>query len=138
MVGSGVGGGSCVGDDGLDDPEWDCLFSSDRGIFEAVGLELPCEALVESSVRLGVGRFSGVGETIQEVGRCNRPPCLRNQFFPKSVHLALGVLGVPNLVAVDLEELDARYGWILESSIDQQGGTEVGPLMVQSTVAHPE
>ena len=43
------------------------------GIFEAVGLELPCEALVEPSVRLGVSRFSGVGETIQEVGRCNRP-----------------------------------------------------------------
>ena len=131
MVGSGVGGGSCVGDDGLDDPEWDCLFSSDRGIFEAVGLELPCEALVESSVRLGVGRFSGVGETIQEVGRCNRPPCLRNRFFPKSVHPALGVFGVPDSVAVDLEELDARDGWILESRIDRQGGTEVGPLPVQ-------
>ena len=64
MVGSGVRGGSCLGEDGLENPEGDCLFSSDRGIFEAVGLELPCEALVESSVRLGVGRFSGVGETI--------------------------------------------------------------------------
>ena len=74
MVGSGVGGGSCVGDDGLDDPKWDCLFSSDRGIFEAVGLKLPCEALVEPSVRLGVSRFSGVRQTIQEVGHCNRPP----------------------------------------------------------------
>ena len=81
--------------------------------------------------RLGVSRFSGVGQTIQEVGRCNRPPCLRNRFFPKSVHPALGVLGVPDLVAVDLEKLDARDGWILESRIDQQGGTEVGPLPVQ-------
>ena len=72
-----------------------------------MGLELPCEALVEPSVRLGVGRLSGVGETIQEVGRCNRPPCLRNQLFPKSVHPALGVLGVPDSVALDLEELNA-------------------------------
>ena len=48
VVGSGVRGGSCIGNDGLDDPEGDCLFSSDREIFEAVGLELPCEALVES------------------------------------------------------------------------------------------
>ena len=110
MVGSGVGGVSCLGNDGLDDPKGGCLFSSDRGIFEAVGLELPCEALVDPSVRLGVGWFSGVGETIQEVGRCNCPPSLRNQFFPKSVHPALGVLGVPNSVAVDLEELDARDG----------------------------
>ena len=78
MVGSGVGGGICLGDDGLDDPEGDCLFSSDRGIFEAVGLKLPGEALVEPSVCSGVRRFYGVGETIQEVGRCNRPPCLRN------------------------------------------------------------
>ena len=80
---------------------------------------------------LGVSRFSGVGQTIQEVGRCNLPRCLRNRFFPKSVSLALGVLGVPNSVAVDLEKLDARDGWILESRIDWQGGTEVGPLPVQ-------
>ena len=38
---------------------------------------------------------------------------------------------MPNLVAVDLEELDTRDGWILESRIDQQGGAEVGPLPVQ-------
>ena len=38
---------------------------------------------------------------------------------------------MPNTVTVDLEELDARDGWILESRIDQQGGTEVGPLSVQ-------
>ena len=36
-----------------------------------------------------------------------------------------------NAVSVDLEELDARDGCILESRIDQQGGTEVGPLPVQ-------
>ena len=131
VAGSGVGGGSCLGDDGLDDPEGGCLFSSDWGIFEAVGLKFPCEVLFEPSVCLGVSRFSGVGQTIQEVGRCNRPPCLRNQLFPKSVHPALGVLGVPDSVAVDLEELDTRDGLILESGIDRQGGTEVGPLPVQ-------
>ena len=102
-----------------------------RGIFEAVCLDLLCEALVEPSVCLGVGRFSGVRQTIQEVGRCNFPPCLRNRFFPKLVHPALGVLGVPNSVGVDLEKLDARDGWILESRIDQQGGTEVVSLPVQ-------
>ena len=64
------------------------FFLSDRGIFEVVGIEFPCEVLVEPSVRLGVSQFPGVGETIQEVGRCNRPPCLRNRFFPKSVHPA--------------------------------------------------
>ena len=34
-------------------------------------------------------------------------------------------------VPVDLEDLDARDGWILEISIDQQGGTEVAPLLVE-------
>ena len=37
---------------------------------------------------------------------------------------------MPNAVAVELEELNARDGWILGSRIDQQGGTEVGPLPV--------
>ena len=41
MVGSGVRGGSCLCNDGLDDPKGDCLFLSDRGIFKAVGLDLP-------------------------------------------------------------------------------------------------
>ena len=68
--------------------------------------------------------------TIQEMGRCNHPPCLRNRFFPKSVHLALGVLGATNSMPVDLDVLDTRDGWILESRIDQQGGTEVGPLPI--------
>ena len=38
---------------------------------------------------------------------------------------------MPDSVAVDLEELDARDGWILENRIERQGGTEVGPLPVQ-------
>ena len=119
VVGSGIGGDNCLGDNGVQDSKWDGLFSSDRGIFEPVYLELPCEALVEPGVYLGVSRFPGVGQTIQEVGRCNLPPCLRNRFFPKLVHPALGVLGMPNLVVVDLEELDARDGWILQSKVDQ-------------------
>ena len=115
----------------MHDYQGDGLFSSDGGIFEPVGLELLREALIEPGVCLGVGRFSGVEQTIQEVGRCNRPPCLRNRLFTKVVHPMLGLLVVPNLVAVELEELDTRDGWILESRIDRQGGTEVGPLPVQ-------
>ena len=38
---------------------------------------------------------------------------------------------MPNTVVVDLEELDVRDGWILESRIDQQSDTEFGPLPVQ-------
>ena len=72
-----------------------------------------------------------VGQTIQEVGCCNCPPCLRNRFFPKPVHPALGVIGVMDTVAVDLEQFNARDGWILEIRIDQQGGTGVDPLPLQ-------
>ena len=120
----------------MHDSQGDGLLWSDRGIFEPICLELPCEALVEPGVCWGVSWFSGVGQTIQEVGRCNCPPCPRNRFFPKSVHPALGVLGVPNSVAVDLEELDARDGWILESRIDRQDGTEVAPLPVEPLLSH--
>ena len=135
MVGSGFRGGICRGNDGVHDFQGGCLFSSDGRIFEPIGLELPRESLVKPGVCLRVRGFSGVGQTIQEVRRCNCPPYLRNRLFPKSVHLALGVLGVPNTVAVDLEELYMRYGWILESRIDRQGGTEVGPLPVQPLVS---
>ena len=37
---------------------------------------------------------------------------------------------MPNAMDVELEELETRDGWTLESRIDQQGGTEVGPLPV--------
>ena len=66
---------------------------------------------------------SGIGQAIQEVGCCNHPLFLRNQLFPKSVHLALGVLGVTDPMVVDLDQFDVRDGWILDSRIDQQGGT---------------
>ena len=38
---------------------------------------------------------------------------------------------MPNLVAIDLEEINVRDGWILEIRIDRQGGTEVSPLPLQ-------
>ena len=60
----------------------------------------------------------GIWEASQEVSRCNRSPCLRNRILTKSVHSVLGLLGVPDAVPVDLEDLNARDGWILESRID--------------------
>ena len=68
VVGSGVGGVSCCGNNGVHDSQGDGLFLLDGGILEPVGLELPCEALVETGVCLRVGWFYGAGETIQEVG----------------------------------------------------------------------
>ena len=68
VVGSDVRGGSCLNGDGLHNSQGNGLFSSDGG-----GLELPREALVESVVCLGVGSFSGVGQTTQEVSCCNCP-----------------------------------------------------------------
>ena len=60
MLGYSVGGGSCSGNDGVHDSHGGGLVSLDRGVFEPLGLELPCEALVEPSVCLRVGRFSRV------------------------------------------------------------------------------
>ena len=71
----------------------------------------------------GGGGGSEIEQAIQEMGCCNRPQCLRNRLFPKWVHMALGVLGVTDLVALDLEESDARDIWILEIRIDRQGST---------------
>ena len=52
VVGYAVGGGSCLGDDGVHHSQGDGLFLLDRGIFEPICLELPCEALVEPGVCL--------------------------------------------------------------------------------------
>ena len=52
------------------------------------------------------------------------------------MHPALVVLGVPEPIEVDMEEFDARDGWILEIRIDQQGGTEVIPLLVHPLLSH--
>ena len=37
---------------------------------------------------------------------------------------------------VDLEDIDTRDGWILESRIERQGGIEFVPLMVQPLLSH--
>ena len=49
----------------MDDAEWDGLFSFEPRVLKAVGFKLPGETSVQSSVGLGVGRFSWVGEAIQ-------------------------------------------------------------------------
>ena len=69
------------------------------------------------------------------MGCLNRLPCLRNGLLPKWVHSALGVMGMSNKVPVDLEDLDARYRWILEISIDIKVGAEVAPLLVKPLLA---
>ena len=69
------------------------------------------------------------------MGRHNHPPCLRNQLPPKSVHLALGVLGVSDVVPVYLKGLDAGEGLILKSRIDLEGRSEVASLIVEPLLA---
>ena len=61
---SGVRGNSCNSDDGVHDSQGGGLFLSEGGIFKPVDLDLPREALVDTGVCLGVGRFSRVGTTI--------------------------------------------------------------------------
>ena len=64
MVVSGVVGGSCHGNNGVQDYQRGGLFLLDRGVFEPVDLKLLCEALVEPSVCLRVRWFSRIGQTI--------------------------------------------------------------------------
>ena len=59
------------------------------------------------------------------------PHAREKKIFLKSFHPVLGVPGMTDLVDVDLEESDARDGWILESRIEKQGGKEVSPLPIQ-------
>ena len=94
----------------MDDANWDGLSSFGQRVLNNVGFRLMGKTSVQSGVELGVGGLSCVGEAIQEVGRRNRPPCLRNRLLPKSVHSALGVLGVSDPVPINLEDLDARDG----------------------------
>ena len=122
MSGICVGGGGSRGSNGLDNTQGGSFSPLDRRIFDSLSFELAGEAPVHADVSLGVRGVSRVREVVQEVGRCNRPPCLRNLFFTKLVHLELGVIGVLDLVPVDLEDFEARDGWILERRIDQQGG----------------
>ena len=129
--------GGCVGDrhNGVDDDEGDGFFSSDRRILDPVGLNIPGDSHVQSAVGLGVVGLPGVWEASWEVGCRNSPPCLRNRLLPKSVHLALVVLGVSDAVPIDLKDLNSRDGWILESRINLEGGAEVAPLLVEPLLA---
>ena len=76
----------------MDDANWDGLSSFGQRVLNNVGFRLMGKTSVQSGVDLGVGGLSCVGEAIQEVGRRNRPPCLRNRIFPKSVHTLLRVV----------------------------------------------
>ena len=78
----------------MDNAEGGGFFPSDRRVLNPVGFKLPGEPHAQSVVGLGVGGLPGVWEASQEVGRRNRPPCLRNRLLPKSVHSALRVLGI--------------------------------------------
>ena len=69
MAGVGVGGGDYRGRDGLDNAKGGGLLMLDGGILDPISFELAGKAPVQSSVSLGSGRLSGVGEAIQEVGR---------------------------------------------------------------------
>ena len=111
------------------------LFLFDRRVLDPVGFKLPGESHVQSDVGLGVGGLPVIWEDIQEVGCRNRPPYLRNRLLPKSVHSALAVLGMSDVVPIDLEDLNARDGWILESTIDREGCREVAPLLVDILMA---
>ena len=99
-----VGGGH----NRVDDSKGGEFFPSDRMVLDPVGFKLPGEPHVQSVVGLGVGGLPGVWEASQDMGRRNCPPCLRNRLLPKLVHSALGVLGVADMVTVDLKGFDAR------------------------------
>ena len=131
LVGLGVGGGHCRGHNRVNYSQGGGFCPLDWEIFDPVGFELPGKALAKTGASLCVRGVSGIGHAIQEVGRCNCSPYLRNRLFPKSVHPALGVLGMTEPMTIDLEEFDARDGWILESRIDRHSGPEVGPLLIQ-------
>ena len=97
MTGFGVGGGGRRGHDGLENAKGGGLLSFYWRVLDSVGSNLEGEASVQSGIGLGIWRLSRVGETIQEVVQCNRPPCLGNRIFPKSVEAPLGLLGVSYL-----------------------------------------
>ena len=82
------------GHDGVDDSkgDWFCLLV--MLVLNIIGFKLAGEAAVQYSVGLGIWRFYGIGETIQEIDHCNCPPCLENQLFPKSVQVPLGVVSM--------------------------------------------
>ena len=94
----------------MDNTEGGGFFSSDRRVLDLVCFMLPREPYVQSVVGLGVCWLLRIWVASQEVGRRNRPLCLRNRLLTKSIHSAIGVLGEYDTVPVDLKDLDARDG----------------------------
>ena len=94
----------------MDDAEWGGLFLFDRRVLKAVCFKLPGEASVQSDVGLDIMGGSWVGKAIQKVGRRNCPPCLRNQYFPKSVRASLGVVGMSDPVSIYLQGFKPMEG----------------------------
>ena len=70
------------------------------------GFKLTGETSIHSGVDLGVWRLSWVGEAIQEVGRRNFPPCLRNRLLPKLIQALLGAVGMSDPVSVYLQDIN--------------------------------
>ena len=85
----------------MDDAKGGGFFSPDRRVLDPVGFNLPGEPHVQYVLGLWVGGLPEVWEARQEVGCRNRLPCLRNRLLPKSVHSALGVLSVTDMVPVE-------------------------------------
>ena len=131
MTSFGVRGGGCRSHDKLDDSEGGVLLSIDRRVLNAVGFKLTGEVSVQSGVGLFTGEGSWVREAIQEVVHCNRLPRLRNRLFPKSAQTSFGVVIMSDPVSIYLKDFELREGWILESRVHRQGGTEVVPLPIQ-------
>ena len=103
----------------MDDAQQGVLFLFNWGVFDPVCFDFPYGAIVQFDVSLGVKRGGGGGRgVLSGDGSPQSPPCLRNRLLPNSVYSALGLLGVTDSLPVDLEDLDARDGWILESRID--------------------
>ena len=94
VTGFGVGDGGCRGQYQLDDAKGDSLLSLERWVLNAVGFNLTCEASIQYGVGLGFWRLSRVREAIQEVGRRNIPPRLRNGLFTKLVQASPVVVGM--------------------------------------------
>ena len=115
----------------MNDAKRYCFPPFDWSVLDPVSFKLLGELYVQSDVGVVVGGLPGVWEASQEMVRRNWPPFLRNRLLPKLVHSAIGLLGVSDTVPVDLEDLDARDGWILENRIDRKGGAEVALLLVE-------
>ena len=74
-------------------PIWVAFSCLTGGGVDPICFEFPGEVLVQSDVILGIRGILRVGESIQEVVRCNHPPCLRNRLLPKPFGLAACRLG---------------------------------------------